>query len=77
MCFQLLNGQVTWGKKKNEWGIELKMLVQKVTFDPTRLKEELDQDLKKIRKVGKRKNWVGGRDGWGMKVEVQLVEDGS
>lgn len=51
------------------------MLVQKVTFDPTRLKEELDQDLKKIRKVGKRKNWVGGRDGWGMKVEVQLVED--
>ncbi|KAI9929873.1 hypothetical protein ASPWEDRAFT_35090 [Aspergillus wentii DTO 134E9] len=63
------------GKNKNKPGIELKVLVQKVPFDPTRLKEELKQDMKKIQKVGKRKNWIGGRDGWGMKVEVKLVED--
>lgn len=44
-------------------------------FDPTRLKKELGQDLKKTRKAGKRKNRAKGRDGWGMKVEVQLVED--
>ncbi|EIT81735.1 hypothetical protein AFCA_004725 [Aspergillus flavus] len=63
------------GKKKNKQGIELKVSLQKVGFDPTRLKQELEADLKKIRKVGKRKHWIGGRDGWGMKVEVLLVEE--
>lgn len=63
------------GKRKNEWGIGLKFLVEKAMFDPTRLKKELGQDLKKTRKAGKRKNRAKGRDGWGMKVEVQLVED--
>ena len=63
------------GKRKDKEGIELKILVQKVAYDPTWLKEELEPDLKKIQKVGKRKNWIGGRDGWGMKVDVQLIED--
>lgn len=63
------------GKRKNEEGIELKILVQKVAYDPTRLKEELEPDLKKIQKIGKKKNWIGGRDGWGMKVDVKLIED--
>ncbi|KAE8381707.1 Ppx/GppA phosphatase family-domain-containing protein [Aspergillus bertholletiae] len=63
------------GKKKNKEGIELKVSLQKVGFDPTRLKQELEADLKKLRKVGKRKHWIGGRDGWGMKVEVILVEE--
>ncbi|KAK6823096.1 hypothetical protein RU639_006185 [Aspergillus parasiticus] len=63
------------GKKKNKQGIELKVLLQKVGFDPTRLKQELEADLKKLRKVGKRKHWIGGRDGWGMKVKVILVEE--
>ncbi|KIW51037.1 hypothetical protein PV05_09795 [Exophiala xenobiotica] len=29
---------------------------------------------KKVAKVGKKKNWVGGRDGWGMKVDVIVAE---
>ncbi|KAF9894135.1 hypothetical protein FE257_009108 [Aspergillus nanangensis] len=63
------------GKKGNKEGIKLKISIQKVAFDPTRLKEELEKDLKKITKVGKKKNWIGGRDGWGMKVKVILVEE--
>ncbi|KAL5356455.1 Ppx/GppA phosphatase family-domain-containing protein [Aspergillus floccosus] len=62
------------GKKGNKEGIELKISVQKVAYDPTRLKEELEKDLKKIKKVGKKKHWIGGRHGWGMKVKVILVE---
>ncbi|KAF7596800.1 hypothetical protein BBP40_012399 [Aspergillus hancockii] len=63
------------GKHQNKEGIELKVSLQKVAFDPTRLKQELGKDLKKIHKVGKRKNWIGGRHGWGMKVKVTLVEE--
>jgi retrograde regulation protein 2 len=29
---------------------------------------------RKIEKVGKRKNWIGGRDGWGMAVKVVVAE---
>lgn len=29
---------------------------------------------KRVAKVGKTKNWVGGRDGWGMKVDVLVAE---
>jgi retrograde regulation protein 2 len=63
------------GKHKNKEGIELKVSLQKVAFDPTRLKQELENNLKKIHKVGKRKNWIGGPNGWGMKVKVTLVEE--
>ncbi|KAE8154089.1 Ppx/GppA phosphatase family-domain-containing protein [Aspergillus avenaceus] len=63
------------GKHKNKQGIELKVQLQKVAFDPTRLKEELQKDLKKVHKVGKKKNWIGGKHGWGMKVKVKLVEE--
>ncbi|KAI9036535.1 putative transcription regulator (RTG2) [Aspergillus affinis] len=63
------------GSHGDRAGIALKFAVQKVAFDPTLLKQELAQDIRKIQKVGKRKNWIGGRDGWGMKVKVKLVEE--
>lgn len=40
------------------------MLIKKIKDDPMMLKEALEEDIKDTRKVGKRKNWVGGgRDG--------------
>lgn len=38
-----------------------------------RTKEVLERMAKKIEKVGKKKNWIGGRTGWGMKVKVVIV----
>ncbi|CAG8106850.1 unnamed protein product [Penicillium salamii] len=63
------------GKKGNKDGLELTISVQKVAYDPTHLKEELEHDVQRIQKVGKRKNWIGGRDGWGIKVRVSVVEE--
>lgn len=62
------------GKKGKKEGLKLSIAIQKVVNDPTHLKEELERDIKKIEKVGKRKNWVGGRDGWGIKVLVSVEE---
>lgn len=62
------------GKKGEKEGLKLTIAIQKVVNDPTHLKEELERDIRKIEKVGKRKNWVGGRDGWGMKVLVSVEE---
>lgn len=63
------------GKKGNKDGIELRIAIQKVPYDPSNLREELQKDTRKIEKVGKRKNWIGGRDGWGMKIRVLVVEE--
>lgn len=62
-------------KKKNKEGSRLKLSLQKVAFDPTRLKKELETDPRKLRKAGKKKHWIGGRNGWRMKVDVTIVED--
>lgn len=63
------------GKKGKKEGLELTISLQKVAYDPTHLKEELERDVQKIEKVGKRKNWIGGRDGWGLKVRVVVEEE--
>ncbi|OQE41254.1 hypothetical protein PENCOP_c005G05644 [Penicillium coprophilum] len=63
------------GKKGNKEGLDLKIAIQKVAYDPSHLKEELEHDVQKIQKVGKRKNWIGGRNGWGIKVLVSVVEE--
>jgi retrograde regulation protein 2 len=63
------------GKKGNKDGLKLKITIQKVPSDPTHLKAELEHDVKKIEKVGKRKNWIGGRDGWGMKILIDVQEE--
>ncbi|OCK73073.1 Ppx-GppA-domain-containing protein [Lepidopterella palustris CBS 459.81] len=63
------------GKKKNKHGLELTLSIQKVKRDPTRMKEALEDHVGIIEKVGKRKNWIGGEDGWGMAVHVKVVEE--
>lgn len=63
------------GRKKRREGLRLVILVQKTKHDPTRLKQALRDHVGIVEKVGKKKNWVGGPDGWGMKVEVKVVQE--
>ncbi|KAG0645665.1 Retrograde regulation 2 [Hyphodiscus hymeniophilus] len=63
------------GKKKNKLGLELIWSIQKVKKDPMKLREALENHISVIHKVGKRKNWIGGKDGWGMAVHVMVVEE--
>lgn len=63
------------GKKGNKSGLKLEITIQRVPSDPTHLKAELEHDVKKIEKVGKRKNWIGGRDGWGMSILIDVQEE--
>ncbi|KAJ6121215.1 hypothetical protein N7523_005495 [Penicillium sp. IBT 18751x] len=63
------------GKKGNKCGLKLEVTIQRVSSDPTHFKAELEHDVKKIEKVGKRKNWIGGRDGWGMSILVDVKEE--
>ncbi|CAI7630697.1 unnamed protein product [Penicillium glandicola] len=63
------------GKKGKKEGLDLTIAIQKVAYDPSHLKQELEHDVQKIQKVGKRKNWIGGRNGWGIKVRVSVVEE--
>ncbi|KAJ5205079.1 uncharacterized protein N7498_005958 [Penicillium cinerascens] len=63
------------GKKGKKDGVKLKITIQKVPSDPAHLKAELEHDVRKIEKVGKRKNWIGGSHGWGMKILVDVEEE--
>ncbi|KAJ5131566.1 Ppx/GppA phosphatase [Penicillium bovifimosum] len=63
------------GKKGEKLGLHLTITIQRVAYDPTHLKQELEHDVRKVQKVGKRKNWIGGRDGWGIRVIVSVVEE--
>jgi hypothetical protein len=36
----------------------------------------MEELLVVIEKVGKRKNWIGGKEGWGMTVRVVVTEEG-
>ncbi|KAH6661865.1 putative sensor of mitochondrial dysfunction Rtg2 [Halenospora varia] len=51
-------------------GLTLTLSIQKVKNDPMKLKEALEDHTRVIEKVGKRKNWIGGKKGWGMAVKV-------
>ncbi|KAJ5827940.1 uncharacterized protein N7525_006193 [Penicillium rubens] len=63
------------GKKGKKEGLDLTISIQKVAYDPSHLRQELENDVQKIQKVGKRKNWIGGRNGWGIKVRVSVIEE--
>jgi len=56
-------------------GLRLIISVQKIKHDPTRLKQTLRDHVGIVEKVGKKKNWAGGPEGWGMKVEVKVVQE--
>jgi retrograde regulation protein 2 len=63
------------GSKHDKEGLRLTFSIQKVKDDPAKLKEALRDHAGIVGKVGKKKNWIGGEDGWGMKVDVKVVED--
>lgn len=73
----VLSSEWAWdlGRKKHREGVELTISVQKVRHDPAKLRKALSDHVKIVEKVGKKKNWVGGPDGWGMKVKVKVVEE--
>ncbi|KAL3477389.1 Ppx/GppA phosphatase family-domain-containing protein [Aspergillus californicus] len=63
------------GKKSNKKGILLTISVQKMENDPAKLGEALRNNVGIVEKIGKTNNWIGGRDGWGLKVKVNVVEE--
>ena len=63
------------GRKKDKEGLHLVLSIQKMDNDPSKLKEALTDHVRIIEKVGKKKNWPGGEDGWGMKVKLAIVEE--
>ncbi|KAK7432912.1 retrograde regulation protein 2 [Neonectria magnoliae] len=73
----VLSSEWGWdlGRKKKREGVRLVISVQKVKDDPAKLKKALRDHVKIVEKVGKKKNWIGGENGWGMKVEVKVVEE--
>ena len=60
------------GSKTNK--IKLVILIQKTKNDPMKLKETIQDHVGVIEKVGRKKNWIGGREGWGLAVEVSVEE---
>ncbi|KAH7012566.1 Ppx/GppA phosphatase family-domain-containing protein [Microdochium trichocladiopsis] len=63
------------GSAGNKEGVRLTISVQKVESDPAQLAQALRDHVRFIEKVGKKKNWIGGENGWGMKVQVEVVEE--
>jgi retrograde regulation protein 2 len=63
------------GKHGNKEGLEVKFSIAKRPNDPYMLRETMVDLLRIIETVGKRKNWIGGKEGWGMKVKVVVEEE--
>ncbi|CAG9986663.1 unnamed protein product [Clonostachys byssicola] len=74
----LLSADWSWslGKKQNKEGLILTVSLEKVADDPSRFRKVIDDNIKKVRKAGKKKNWVGDKNPWGMKVETKVTEEG-
>jgi retrograde regulation protein 2 len=63
------------GKQGNKDGLMLRFAISKRDSDTFLLKETMDEFVEVIEKVGKRKNWIGGKEGWGMKVKIKVAEE--
>lgn len=63
-----------FGKEKDKEGLRLIVTIRKVKKDPRMLKEALEDIVGDVKKVGKRKNWIGGKNGWGMAVDIDIKE---
>ncbi|CZS88907.1 hypothetical protein WAI453_010522 [Rhynchosporium graminicola] len=63
-----------FGKEDDKEGLRLILSIKKIKDDPMMLKEALDDHVSDIHKVGKKKNWIGGRDGWGMAIDIKIKE---
>jgi retrograde regulation protein 2 len=73
----LFSADWTWdaGKDEDQLGLVLTISLQKVKVDPSRFKKTIEDNVKKIEKAGKKKNWSGDPK-WGLKVEVNVSEEG-
>jgi retrograde regulation protein 2 len=73
----LFSADWTWdaGKNNDKLGLVLTISLQKVKVDPSRFKKTIEDNVKKIEKAGKKKNWSGDPK-WGLKVEVNVSEEG-
>jgi retrograde regulation protein 2 len=73
----LFSAEWTWdaGKNKDKLGLVLTISLQKVSHDPSRFKKTIEDNVKKIEKAGKKKNWSGD-PAWGLEVEVNVAEEG-
>lgn len=63
------------GKGKDKEGLRLIISMQKTRHDPAKLKQTLRDHVGPVENVGKKKNWIGGPDGWGIKVVVKVVQE--
>ena len=63
-----------FGKNDDKEGLRLILSIKKVKDDAMMLREALDDHVSDIDKVGKHKNWIGGRDGWGMSIDIKIKE---
>ncbi|KAH8595849.1 Ppx/GppA phosphatase family-domain-containing protein [Bisporella sp. PMI_857] len=74
-----LNIDAEWasgfGKENDKEGLRLILSIEKREDDPMMLKEALEEHSNDIKKVGKQKNWIGGRGGWGMSVNIKIKEE--
>lgn len=55
--------------RKGKKGAEIVLVVRRSGDSMETISRE---EIEKVEKVGKRKNWVGGREGWGIKVRVEV-----
>ncbi|CAG8979259.1 hypothetical protein HYALB_00012900 [Hymenoscyphus albidus] len=63
-----------FGKKHHKEGLRLILSIKEVKKDKMMMKDTLEELAREIRKVGKKKNWVGGRNGWGMAIDYKIKE---
>jgi retrograde regulation protein 2 len=63
------------GKGGTEEGLQLTISIGKVKNDPMKLKENIEEGVGVIEKVGKKKNWIGKEKKWGMAVKIVVRED--
>lgn len=61
-----------FGKNKDKEGLRITLSIEKIKHDPMMLEEALKEHSKDIKKTGKKKNWIGGKKGWGMGVDVDI-----
>ncbi|KFY81187.1 hypothetical protein V499_00013 [Pseudogymnoascus sp. VKM F-103] len=63
-----------FGKNNDKEGLGLILSIKKVKNDPQMVKEALEGIVGDVNKVGKQKNWIGGREGWGMAIDIDIKE---
>lgn len=63
-----------FGKNKDKEGLRLILSIKKVKNDPLMVKQALEEMVGDIDDVGKQKNWIGGPEGWGMAIDIDIKE---